>query len=306
LPSEQRSVLILLGPTGVGKSALAVELALRFAGEVINGDSMQVYRGFDIGTAKPSAQERRKVPHHLLDIIEPEEQFNAADFVRLAVEVIAAILDKGRLPIVVGGTGLYLKALLDGLFPGPGRDSEVRRRLRERAEAEGWESLYRRLEETDPAYARKVGPRDKVRIIRALEVFYLTQVPLSAHFSRTEPSLKDVQIIKIGLKLDRKELVKRIEDRVDRMFEQGFVAEVRNLLARNVSPDAPPFQALGYRHVRRYLNNEISLAQAVALTKQDTRQYAKRQMTWFRKMTGIVWFEAGEGRAAAGYVRDHL
>jgi tRNA dimethylallyltransferase len=306
LSAERRSVLIILGPTGVGKSALAVELALRFGGEVINGDSMQVYRGFDIGTAKPSMEERRKVPHHLLDILGPEEQFSAADFVRLAAEAITAILSRGRLPIVAGGTGLYLKALLDGLFPGPGRDSEVRRRLREKAEAEGLESLYRRLEETDPAYARKVGPHDRVRIIRALEVFYLTQVPLSAHFNRTEPSLKDVQIIKIGLKLDRKELVKRIEDRVDRMLEQGFVEEVRSLLARNVSPDAPPFQALGYRHVQRYLNNETSLEQAVALTKQDTRQYAKRQMTWFRKMTGIVWFEAGEDRAAAGYVGDHL
>jgi tRNA dimethylallyltransferase len=290
----------------VGKSGLALDLALRFGGEVINGDSMQVYRGFDIGTDKPSPQDRRLVPHHLLDVVDPEQQFSAADFVRLAKEAVDSILERGGLPIVVGGSGLYLKALVDGLFPGPGRNAEIRRRLRRQAEAEGLGSLYGRLLEADPAYARKIGPRDEVRIIRALEVFTLTKVPLSTHFSRTESSLKDVQTVKIGLKLERKELIIRIEARVDRMFEQGLVEEVRTLLGRNVPPQAPPFQALGYRHVLRYLKNETSLERAVALTKQDTRRFAKRQMTWFRKMPGVAWFEAHDRRAVADHVQHHL
>ena len=290
----------------MGKSALAMDLALRFNGEVINGDSRQVYRGFDIGTDKPSAEDRRLVPHHVLDVVDPEQQFSAADFVRLAVEAANSILERGKLPIVVGGSGLYLKALVDGLFPGPGRDTEIRRRLRRQAEAEGLESLYRRLEATDPAYARKISPQDEVRIIRALEVFTLTQVPLSVHFSRTESSLKDVQTVKIGLKLERKELIQRIETRVDRMFKGGLVEEVRTLLGRSVPPDAPPFQALGYRHVRRYLKNEISLEQAAGLTKQDTRWFAKRQMTWFGKMPGVAWFEADDLPTVADHVQHHL
>lgn len=290
----------------MGKSALAMDLALRFNGEVINGDSRQVYRGFDIGTDKPSPEDRRLVPHHVLDVVDPEQQFSAADFVRLAVEAANSILERGKLPIVVGGSGLYLKALVDGLFPGPGRDTEIRRRLRRQAEVEGLESLYRKLEEADPAYARKISPQDEVRIIRALEVFSLTQVPLSVHFSRTESSLKDVQTVKIGLQLERKELIQRIETRVDRMFKGGLVEEVRTLLGRSVPPDAPPFQALGYRHVRRYLKNEISLEQAASLTKQDTRQFAKRQMTWFRKMPGVAWFEAHDLPTVADHVQHHL
>jgi len=290
----------------VGKSSLALDLALRFGGEVINGDSMQVYRGFDIGTDKPSAEDRRLVPHHLLDVADPEQQFSAADFIRLAKEAADSILERGRLPIVVGGSGLYLKALVDGLFPGPGRDAEIRRRLRQQAEVEGLGSLYRRLVEADPAYARKIGPRDEVRIIRALEVFTLTQVPLSVHFGRTESSLKDVQMVKIGLKLERKELIKRIEARVDRMFEGGLVEEVRALLSRNVPLDAPPFQALGYRHILRYLKNEISIELAAGLTKQDTRRFAKRQMTWFRKMPGVAWFEADDLRAVGDHIQHHL
>lgn len=290
----------------MGKSSLAMDLALRFKGEVINGDSRQVYRGFDIGTDKPSAEDRRRVPHHVLDVADPEQQFSAADFVRLAVEAANFILERGKLPIVVGGSGLYLKALVDGLFPGPGRDTEIRRRLRQQAEAEGLESLYRKLEEADPAYARKISAQDEVRIIRALEVFSLTQVPLSVHFSRTESSLKDVQTVKIGLKLERKDLIQRIETRVDRMFKEGLVEEVRTLLGRSVPLDAPPFQALGYRHVLRYLKNEISLEQAAGLTKQDTRRFAKRQMTWFHKMPGVAWFEADDLPPVADHVQHHL
>ena len=290
----------------MGKSDLALDLAIRFEGEVINGDSRQVYRGFDIGTDKPTPQDRRRVRHHLLDVTEPEQRFSAADFARLATEAAFSILERGHLPIVVGGSGLYLKALVDGLFPGPGRDDETRRCLHREAEARGLEGLYRRLAEADPAYARKINPRDEVRIIRALEVLSLTGVPLSEHFRRTESFLKDVQTVKIGLKLDRKELNKRINDRVDRMFERGLVEEVRALLGRSVPPDAPAFQALGYRHVFSYFKKDVTLEQAKDLTRQDTRRFAKRQMTWFRKMPGVTWFEAGEPQAVADFVRSRL
>lgn len=297
---------MILGPTAVGKSALAVELARRFRGEVINGDSMQVYRGFDIGTAKPTPEERRGVPHHLLGFVDPRSQFCAMDFVRETRRVLDDLRRRDVLPIIVGGTGLYLKALLDGLFPGPGRDPEVRRRLDEEAAESGLEHLWRRLEAVDPEYARKIGPRDRIRIVRALEVQELTGTPLSRHFERTEGFLKDFQTLRIGLQLDRKELNRRIEERVDSMFARGLEAEVRSLLASGVPEDAPPFRGLGYKQVLLAERGRISAAEARALIKQETRRYAKRQVTWFRKMPGVTWFEAGDIEGPAALVRSRL
>ncbi|OGD39076.1 MAG: tRNA (adenosine(37)-N6)-dimethylallyltransferase MiaA [Candidatus Aminicenantes bacterium RBG_19FT_COMBO_58_17] len=295
-------VLILLGPTAVGKSSLALFLARRFQGEIINADSMQVYRGFDIGTDKPAAADREEIPHHLLDILDPETQFTAADFARLASEAVRDIHSRRGLPIVVGGTGLYLQALTDGLFPGPGRDRLLRRKLEEEVRDLGVESLHRRLADIDPEYARRITPRDRVRIVRALEVFALTGIPMSRHFLWTKPPLEDFQQARIGLQLERPELNRRIDLRVDRMFERGLVEEVKALMAGGLSRDAPPFRALGYRHVLQFLAAALSLPEAVALTKRDTRQYAKRQMTWFRKMKDIVWFQADDHPA----VDDHL
>jgi tRNA dimethylallyltransferase len=306
LEPEAPVLVVVLGPTAVGKSRIAVDLALRFGGEVVSGDSIQVYRGFDIGTDKPTEETRRGVPHHLIDIVGPEVQFTAADFVREALAAARGIAARGHLPIVAGGTGLYLKALLDGLFPGPGRDDAVRAALEAEAKEKGLDALYHRLEAVDPEYARMIRGRDRVRIIRALEVHATTGRPISEHFRSTESPVKGRTIVRIGLRLEREALVKRIEARVDRMFARGLVEEVRGLLARGVPGTAPPFRALGYSHVLRHLRGEIGRDEAVALTKADTRQYAKRQMTWFRKMAGIVWFSPDDGPALEEFVQNQL
>jgi tRNA dimethylallyltransferase len=291
LPSPELRLVFIVGPTGVGKSAAAICLAGSFNGEIVSCDSMQVYRGFDIGTDKPTRDDRARIPHHLVDIIEAGDQFNAADFSARAVEAISQIRGRGRLTLVVGGTGLYFKALEDGLFPGPGRDAAVRRALDEEAEKLGPEALWARLAQVDPVYAAKTGRRDRIRIVRALEVQALTGRPLSEHFQATRSLLGPERPVKIGLNRPRETLYRRIEERVDRMFERGIIEETRTLLARGVPDAAPPFRALGYKHVLRVLRGEIDREEAAALTKIDTRHYAKRQLTWFKKMPGILWID---------------
>jgi tRNA dimethylallyltransferase len=306
LDSERRHLIILLGPTAVGKSRAGIDLAGRYNGEIINCDSMQVYRGFDIGTDKPTIEMRHQVPHHLLDIVEPSTQFTAGEFVRRTHESIRLIEERGRLPFVVGGTGLYLKALLRGLFPGPGRDEELRRRLDQEAREKGLETLHRRLETIDPAYAMLIGEKDKLRIIRALEVYSLTRKPLSEHFKATRSEVADFHILKIGLQLERSELYRRIEERVDRMFQGGIREEVHSLLAAGIPENAPPFRGLGYRRVLAHVRGAISLDEAKRLTKQDTRQYAKRQLTWFRKVAGVNWFPADDLTSLAAFLETRL
>ena len=303
---EAPVLVIVLGPTAVGKSRVAVDLSLRFGGEVVSGDSIQVYRGFDIGTDKPTVEARRGVPHHLIDIVGPEVQFTAADFVREALSAARGIAARGRLPIVAGGTGLYIKALCDGLFPGPGRDPALRAALEAEAREKGLETLFRRLEAVDPEYAHKIRGRDRIRIIRALEVHAATGRPISEHFRATESPVKGRTVVRLGLRLEKDELYRRIDARVDRMFERGLLEEVRGLLARGVPETAPPFRALGYSHVLRYLRGGIGRDEAAALTKTDTRHYAKRQMTWFRKMAGIVWFSPEDGPALEEHVQNQL
>ena len=303
---EAPALVVVLGPTAVGKSRVAVDLALCFGGEIIGGDSIQVYRGFDIGTDKPSPAERRGVPHHLIDTVEPTVQFTAADFVREALAAAQDISARGLLPIVAGGTGLYLKALVDGLFPGPGRDPAVRAALEAEAREKGLDALFRRLEEVDPAYAAKIRDRDRVRIVRALEVHAATGRPISEHFLATASPVAGRKVVRIGLRLERAVLVRRIEDRVDRMFARGLVGEVRGLLEKGIPEDAPPFRALGYRHVLAHLRGGLGLDEAVALTKADTRQYAKRQMTWFRKMAEVAWFAPDDGPGLEQHLRNQL
>ncbi len=303
---EAPVLVVVLGPTAVGKSRVAIDLALCFGGEVIGGDSIQVYRGFDIGTDKPAPSERRGVPHHLIDTVDPTVQFTAADFVREALAATQDISSRGRLPIVAGGTGLYLKALVDGLFPGPGRDPAVRAALEAEAREKGLNALFRRLEEVDPAYAAKIRDRDRVRIVRALEVHAATGRPISEHFLATASPVAGRKVVRIGLRLERAVLVRRIEERVDRMFARGLVGEVRGLLEKGIPEDAPPFRALGYRHVLEHLRGGLGLDEAVALTKADTRQYAKRQMTWFRKMAEVVWFTPDDGPGLEQHLRNQL
>jgi tRNA dimethylallyltransferase len=306
LDSKPGNLIIILGPTGVGKSAVGVNLAHEFNGEIITCDSMQVYKGFDIGTDKPPSAMLQKVPHHLLDIVDSASQFTAADFVREALAEIPLIKRRGRLPFVIGGTGLYLKALLIGLFPGPGKDAGLRERLETEAREEGLDSLRKKLEEVDPSYARMIGQRDKIRIIRALEVYYLTHTPISLHFRNTKSAVSDFHLLKIGLQLERMELYRRIEERVERMFRNGIIKEVEGLLAQGVEENAPPFRALGYKYVLQLLKAEIALEEAIFLTKRDTRHYAKRQITWFRKMAGINWLSADDYAPLSCFIRTNL
>ncbi len=267
---------------------------------------MQVYKGFDIGTDKPTTETRRQVPHHLLDIAEPSDQFTAGEFVRRALAAVRLIEKRVRLPFIVGGTGLYLKALLEGLFPGPSRDEGIRRQLEREASENGLEALRRRLEDVDPDYAGLIGEKDKVRIIRALEVYLLTQKPLSEHFRNTRPASADFHILRIGLQLERRELYRRIEERVDRMFRNGMIEEVQRLLAAGVPESAAPFRGLGYKRVLAHLRGTISCDEAKRLTKQDTRQYAKRQITWFRKMAGVNWHPADDLTSLASFLEAWL
>lgn len=302
----EKKLIIILGPTAVGKSQIGLRLALEFKGEIINCDSMQVYRGFDIGTDKPSQEMLKLVPHHLLDIAEPKEQFTAASFVTHALRAIEEIIARHHLPFIVGGTGLYIQALTQGLFPGPGRDPEIRRSLEEEGKRYGFPSLHAKLLAIDPEYGRKIHPHDRIRIIRALEIYALTGKPISEHFKKTRPYLEDFLILKIGLKLEREELKKKIDERVERMFDRGIVEETQRLLQSGICPEAPPFQALGYRQVLRYLRGEITLEEAKELTKKETKQYAKRQMTWFRHMPGITWFNPQDYEKIREFLREKI
>jgi tRNA dimethylallyltransferase len=290
----------------VGKSEISIKIAKNFAGEIINCDSMQVYKGFDIGTDKILPEKREGIPHHLIDVADPSTQFTAAEFVSMALEATESILRRGKLPIIVGGTGLYLKTFLDGLFPGGKSHPEIRQELEAEATKKGVAVLWKRLMEVDPVYSQKISKNDKVRIIRALEVFHFTGKPLSEHFSKTQSFVKDFHILKIGLKLESKVLYQKIEERVEKMFERGIVDEVQTLRDSGIPEDAPPFRALGYKHILKFLNKEISQEEAKSLTKRDTRHYAKRQMTWFRKMEGIQWFSPLDFPSIAEYVRKKL
>ena len=280
-------LLVLSGPTGSGKSALAVSIAERIGGEIVNADSLQVYRGLDIGTAKPSAQELARVPHHLLDIVSPEQEFTASDFRREAAAAISDIDRRGKKAIVVGGTGLYIRALLEGLVDSPTGDPELRRQF---AEVPG-EELLRRLSSGDPETARRLHPNDRVRIIRALEVFEQTGRPISVFRSEHAFSGAYYDAMKMAIKVERQELYRRIDLRVEQMLQDGLVDEVRSLLALGYGRELKAMRSIGYKEITAYLAGETTLDEAVTLIKRDTRRYAKRQMTWFSKENDIYWLE---------------
>ncbi|HVS65131.1 MAG TPA: tRNA (adenosine(37)-N6)-dimethylallyltransferase MiaA [Thermoanaerobaculia bacterium] len=287
-------VLALVGATATGKSEAALALAEKLGGELVNADALQVYRGLDVGTAKPSAEERRRTPHHLLDVLEPTEPFSAGEFARRARAVIDQILERGRLPIVVGGSGLYLRALFDGLAELPSPDPRVRSGLRSRLEREGLEPLARQLEAVDPRSRSRIARGDPQRTLRALEVWYQTGLPLSwwQRCARTEPA--GWSVTKVGLTMERALLYDRIDLRVRSMIERGWVDEVRNLLFSGVPSSAPAFQAIGYRQLVAHLQGRCGLSDAVSEITAATRRYAKRQETWFRKEPGVQWVRAGE------------
>jgi tRNA dimethylallyltransferase len=287
-----KPLVAILGPTATGKSALGIAIAERFDGEIINCDSTAVFRGFDIGTDKVPMAERRGIPHHLIDIADPTEEYTAAQYARDAAAVIADIHARGRLPILVGGTGFYYRALTRGLFPGPGKDAGLRERLEASATRRGVEWLHRMVARVDPESAARIQPRDRKRLIRALEVYFQTGKPLTAHFADTvSPLGKDVQIGAVALRMHAAWLSDRLEARVDEQFEAGLLDEIRGLLAAGVPPDARPFGGLVYRQAMEHLRGVRDEAATRALVAQENRRYARRQLIWFRKEPNLVWFD---------------
>jgi tRNA dimethylallyltransferase len=292
-----RLAVAVLGPTATGKSALALALAERFDGEIINCDSTAVYRGFDIGTDKIAAADRRGIPHHLIDIVDPTEDYTAAQYARDAAAVIRDVHARGKLPILAGGTGFYFRALIRGLFPGPGRDGALRARLEAIAARRDVTFLHRLLRKIDPASALRIQPRDLKRLVRALEVFFLTGRPLTAHFADTASLIADVDVLAIGVRLPAEAIAARVARRVDDQFERGLLDEIRGLLARGIPETARPFGGLVYRQAMEHLHGVRDEPSTRALIAQENRRYARRQLIWFRKEPNLGWFD-GPGESA--------
>lgn len=287
--AEHTSPLVaVLGPTGSGKSALALEIAGRFGGEIVNCDSLQLYRGLDIGTAKPTPEERRLVPHHLFDILEPDMIFTAGDYAHLARPVLRDIAGRGRLPVVTGGTGFYLRALLEGLFAGPARDDRLRERL------SGHETrrpgfLHRTLRRLDPAAAARIHANDHNKLIRAVEVCLTARVPMSDLFAQGRDPLAGFRTLKVVLDPPRAQLHHKLNRRCAAMLEAGLIQEVSLLLLSGISPESKSFESIGYKEVVAFLSGDLTLPGALELMQRDTRRYAKRQLTWFRREPEVRW-----------------
>jgi tRNA dimethylallyltransferase len=280
----------IVGPTASGKSALGISIAERLHGEVVACDSTQLYRGFDIGTAKPGVSERRGIPHHLIDVLDPNEEATAGGYRQLAVAVLEDLMQRKRLPVFTVGTGLYLRALLEGLADVPQRSEELRARLRTIAEEHPPGYLHRILKRLDPEAAYKIAPADEQKLIRAIEVCVLTRKPISEVHRIGRKPLEGWRVVKIGLMPPREQLLERINRRTELMLERGWLSEVQGLLKIRLNEDAKPFDFIGYRELRSVICGEISLEQARESIKQATRRYAKRQVTWFRKETDVQWF----------------
>jgi tRNA dimethylallyltransferase len=300
-------LLVIAGPTGTGKTELAVALARRIDGEIVGCDALQVYRGFDAATAKPDAVERSQVPHHLVDCVDPDRDFSLAEYVRLAESAVAAIHSRGRVPVIVGGTGLYLRGLLRGVVEAPGRDAALRERLRRLLGRFGPERLHKLLCRLDPGSAERIPPRDAQRIVRALEVVLSGEETWSRRLERagTWSAARERYVtVKIGLDMQREALYRRLDTRVARFFERGLVDEVRSLLRAGVAAEANAFKAIGYREVLRELlcgGDPTAVADEI---RRNTRRYSKRQRTWFRKEPGMRWLDAAQ--ALRGKVDEAL
>lgn len=286
---EEQKVIAILGPTGSGKSDLALRLAQEFTGEVVNCDSLQIYRHFDIGTAKLPLDQRCGIPHHLIDVLDPDQVFTAGEYARLARQILAEITERGHLPVIAGGTGFYFRALVDGLFPGPSRNQALRERLDAR-ERRRPGSIHRLLSRFDPEAARRIHPHDLPKLIRALEVRLLTRRAATEMFLQGRDSLQGYLLLKIGLAPPRDALYQRLDQRTGQMFGAGLVQEVRGILSRGFSASSKPFESHGYRQAIQLLNAELNAKEAIFYAQRNTRRYAKRQMTWFRQERGMEWF----------------
>ncbi len=290
-------LIVVLGPTASGKTALSLALAERFHGEIVNCDSVAMYREFEIGTAKPSAAERARAPHHLLDFVDPTGYITAGEYARLARQALAEIKSRDHLPVVVGGTGLYLRALLDGLFPGPQRSEELRERLRQRIEKNGSDYLHRVLRRLDPEAATKIHANDIPKLIRAIEVCLASRQKMTEMWKQGRDPLTGFRIVRIGLNPNRDALYARINQRAEHMFASGLVEETRQLLEK-YGDTARPLTSLGYKQAAQLLRGEIDFKTALQAAQQAHRNYAKRQMTWFRREPEVVWLEGfGDDRA---------
>jgi tRNA dimethylallyltransferase len=281
-------LVVLLGPTGSGKTALSLTLARQFSGEIVSCDSVAVYRDMEIGTAKPSLEERRAIPHHLIDVLTPDQFMSAGDYTRLARQALAEIVSRRHLPIVTGGTGLYLRALLEGLFAGPQRSEELRARLRRSAERHGPEWLHSLLRRLDPAAAGRIHSNDHPTLIRAIEVCVAARQPLTEAWKSGRDPLTGYRILRIGLDPPRPDLYTRLDARASQMFTDGLIEETRSLLAQ-YGDEPRAFDSLGYRQARAVLRGESAEANAIAATRQAHRNYAKRQLTWFRREPEVHW-----------------
>lgn len=302
----QNLIIVIAGPTGVGKTSLSLGLAERLRTDVVNADSMQIYRYMDIGTAKPTPQERARVRHHLLDIVEPDEAFDAARYLDAATPVITALHHRRKIPLIVGGTGLYIKILTRGICPAAPADPAVRRQLTAEEKERGLHELHGELSRVDPLLGAKIHPNDRQRILRALEVYRLTRQPLS-HWQR-QHRFEDCRYktVKLFLFREREELRERIDRRVFSMMEQGFLEEVQSLLEMGYGPELKPMQSLGYRQLVQYLSGDFSRDTAIQSIQRETRRYAKRQMTWFRGDPEFRWMRASEEHEILDHIEKEL
>jgi tRNA dimethylallyltransferase len=301
-------VIAIVGPTAGGKSDLGLHLAELFNGEIVNYDSVQIFRHLNIGAAKPSLEERERIPHHLIDIREPTEVYTAGDYQRDGRDVLKDVTQRGKLPILVGGTGLYLRALTDGLFNGPQRSDYWRDRLEAVGERKGREHLHRLLNRLDPESASRIMPRDKPKVIRALEVRLQTGKPLTEHLrEKPRDPMTGHKFHFIGLNPSRDELYARINERVVKMFKAGLITEVRELLERGVPREAKALEAIGYRHVLGYIDSCNRRDDTIRIIQRDTRRYAKRQLTWFRRQPDVKWFNGpGDNSDIKQMVREFV
>jgi tRNA dimethylallyltransferase len=299
-------IIVILGPTAVGKSAVALDLAQEIGAEIVNADSQLVYRYMDIGTGKPSKAERERVPHHVIDVVNPDEEFNVAMFCELAATSVDDIERRGRAIIVCGGTGLYIKALARGLFVGPAQDMSIRAALKAEIEGRGMNSLYRRLEQIDPPATSWIHPNDRQRIIRALEVYEITGKRMSEWQKEHAFGERPYETLMIGLDRERKELYEQINQRCERMIAEGLLEEVSSLAERGYALDLKPLRSVGYRHMGLVLKGEKPLEEALELMKRDTRRLAKRQLTWFRGDKEIQWHHPNDKAKIAAAVEGYL